>query len=235
MWWRWLLTEEDTGRPLADHQVDLAGAPGEFGAFADLYRYLRWHAAPDRRLASEAQIVARVGAWAAREVLGQPVCDAIIKAAPVTVRVTLPERAGFVLSWPLELAHAGGRPLAARGDVTFVYDLASGRLPQRHGRCRRREAWRPLRMLAVFSLPTQMSVLALRRERFELARLVRRIVARQRRRVELSVLQYGTTRDRLANVAQAGDGWDVLHLSGHGGRGELLLESGRVAGPGGHG
>ena len=224
VWWRWLLTEEDTGRPLADHQVDLAGAPGEFGAFADLYRYLRWHAAPDRRLASEAQIVARVGAWAAREVLGQPVCDAIIKAAPVTVRVTLPERAGFVLSWPLELAHAGGRPLAARGDVTFVYDLASGpAAPSAMGGAVG-EAGRPLRMLAVFSLPTQMSVLALRRERFELARLVRRIVARQRRRVELSVLQYGTTRDRLANVAQAGDGWDVLHLSGHGGRGELLLE-----------
>jgi len=82
---------------------------------------------------------------------------------------------------------------------------------------------RGLRMLAVFSLPTATSVLALRRERFELARLVRRI-ARQRRRVELSILQYGTTRERLAAVAEAGDGWDVLHLSGHGGRGQFLLE-----------
>ena len=79
-------------------------------------------------------------------------------------------------------------------------------------------------MLAVFSLPTAVSVLALRRERFELARLVRRIAARQRRRVELTVVQYGATRERLAAVAEAGDGWDVLHLSGHGGRGQFLLE-----------
>ena len=83
---------------------------------------------------------------------------------------------------------------------------------------------RGLRMLAVFSLPTATSVLALRRERFELARLVRRIAARQRRRVELTVVQYGATRERLAAVAEAGDGWDVLHLSGHGGRGQFLLE-----------
>ena len=47
--WRWLLTDEDTGVPRADHQVDLAGVPGEFAAFGDLYRYLRWNAVPDRR------------------------------------------------------------------------------------------------------------------------------------------------------------------------------------------
>ena len=91
------------------------------------------------------------------------------------------------------------------------------------GRAPRRRAG-GLRMLAVFSLPTATSVLALRRERFELARLVRRIAARQRRRVELTVVQYGATRERLAAVAEAGDGWDVLHLSGHGGRGQFLLE-----------
>ena len=27
--------------------------------------------------------------------------------------------------WPLELAHANGRPLAARGDVSLVYDLGT--------------------------------------------------------------------------------------------------------------
>lgn len=80
-------------------------------------------------------------------------------------------------------------------------------------------------MLAVFSLPTRTSVLALRRERFELTKLVQQIAARQRRRIELSVVQYGATRDRLAAVAEAGDGWDVLHLSGHGGRGQFLLET----------
>lgn len=57
--WRWLLT--DAGTALADHLVDLAGAPGDFAAFTDLYRYLRWHAAPDRRSGSEAQIAAGWG------------------------------------------------------------------------------------------------------------------------------------------------------------------------------
>src|SRR5580692_9586881 len=106
--WRWLLSDESTGEPLADHQVDLAAAPVEFAAFTDLYRYLRHYAVPDRRTASETDIAARVGAWAGEVVLGRAVCDAIVAAAPVTVRVIVPARAGFVLSWPLELAHAGG-------------------------------------------------------------------------------------------------------------------------------
>ncbi len=223
--WRWLLSEEDSGAPLADHRVDLVGGPGEFAAFTDLYRYLRHCAVPDRRTASETEIAARVGAWASEVVLGRAVCDAVVEAAPVTVRVVVPEQAGFVLSWPLELAHAGGRPLAARGDVTLAYDPAAdlaGRSPAGGSGCAPRG--RALRMLAVFSLPTAVSVLALRRERFELTRLVRRIAARQRRRVELTVVQYGATRERLAAVAEAGDGWDVLHLSGHGGRGQFLLE-----------
>ena len=75
--WRWLLSEEGTGAPLADHQVDLAGAPGEFAAFTDLYRYLRYNAVPDRRTASETEIAARVGAWAGEAVLGRAVCEAI--------------------------------------------------------------------------------------------------------------------------------------------------------------
>jgi hypothetical protein len=224
--WRWLLCQEATGAPLADHQVDLAGEPGEIAAFTDLYRYMRHYAVPDRRTASETEIAARVGAWAGEAVLGRAVGEAIVAAAPVTVRVVVPERSGFVLSWPLELAHAGGRPLAARGDVTLAYDLAppSAGRGQGGGPGAAPES-RGLRMLAVFSLPTAVSVLALRRERFELARLVRRIAARQRRRVELTVVQYGATRQRLAAVAEAGDGWDVLHLSGHGGRGQFLLET----------
>ena len=90
--WRWLLSEEDTGQPLADHEVDLGEAGDEYAAFTDLYRYLRWNAVPDRRTASEAQIVAQVGAWAGQQVLGQAIGEAIIDAAPVTVRVAVPGR-----------------------------------------------------------------------------------------------------------------------------------------------
>ena len=128
-----------------------------------------------------------------------------------------------MLGWPLELAHAGGRPLAARGDVTL-------RLRSRPVRSRRRVERATAGGGAVADAggvqlaDRRPSVLALRRERYELARLIRRIGARQRRRVELTLLQYGVTRERLAEIADSGDGWDVLHLSGHGGRGQFLLE-----------
>ena len=73
-----------------------------------------------------ARIVSDVGEWAGREVLGELVCQEIMAAAtagPVTLRVTANPPVDQVLLWPLELAHADGRPLAARGDVTFVYDI----------------------------------------------------------------------------------------------------------------
>ena len=174
------------------------------------------------------EITTQVGAWAGREVLGDAIGRAIAEAAPVGVRVVLPERAGFVLSWPLELAHAGNGSLTSQGNVTFCYELemASGRTPVSSPQpgARTAVAIDALRVLAVFSLPTESSVLASRRERYELSRLVRRIAARQRRQVTLSVVQYGVTRDRLAAMAEARDGWDVLHLSGHGGPGLFLLE-----------
>ena len=38
------------------------------------------------------------------------------------------------------------------------------------------------------------------------------------------MVQYGATRERLKEIADDGDGWDVLHLSGHGAGGVFLLE-----------
>jgi tetratricopeptide (TPR) repeat protein len=216
--WRWLLTDTDTGEPLADHEVDLDPASDEVAAFGDLYGYARSHAAPDRRTISETGIVERAGAWAGQALLGESVGAAIAAAAPVTVRVSAQAPTDFVLWWPLELAHADGAPLAARGDVTLVYDIA----PVQPGSGQAAAAG-PLRVLAVFSQPTRTSVLALRRERYALSRLIRRI-ARQRRMVELQVVQYGVTRERLASIVDSGGGWDVLHLSGHGGLGVFLLE-----------
>ncbi len=135
----------------------------------------------------------------------------------MTVRVQVPAGAEFLVFRPWELAHVDGVPLAARGDVALVYDLAGAS-----------QAKAPLgaalRMLAVFSLPTARTALALRRERYELSRLVRRVATKSRRRVELQVAQYGVTREKLADLAESGDGWDVLHLSGHGAAGQFLLE-----------
>jgi tetratricopeptide (TPR) repeat protein len=212
--WRWLLTDGDTGAPLADHEVALDPDAAEERAFGDVYGYARGYAAPDRRGEDEARLVGGLGAWAGRVLLGERVGAAVVRAAPATVRVT----AGFAVGWPLELAHVGGRPLAARGDVSFVYAPAGAPGPPKA------EAADVLRVLAVFSQPTKTSVLALRRERYELGQLIRRLATRRKRMVELTVVQYGVTRERLAEIADTGDGWDVLHLSGHGGPGAFLLE-----------
>ena len=82
-----------------------------------------------------------------------------------------------------------------------------------------------LRVLGLFSLPEGGgAALNLRRERFELARLVHEVAAVAGRGVELRVLQYGVTRERLRTVMREGPGWDVVHISGHGGRGAFVLE-----------
>jgi hypothetical protein len=78
-----------------------------------------------------------------------------------------------------------------------------------------------LRLLAVFSLPPAGSPLNLRRERQMLRALVRDLSGAA---IELHILQYGVTRDSLRRVLQEGDGWDLLHFSGHGLPGSLVLE-----------
>jgi hypothetical protein len=217
--WRWLLREEETGNPLADHAVSLDPGLDEVARFRDLYGYVRSYAAPDRRIEDGARFVGEAGAWAGRELLGESVGAAIVAEAPVTVRVAVPAALDFVLLWPLELAHAGGKPLAAQGDVTLVYDIA----PDAPARLKS-EVGDALRMLAVFSQPTRTSVLALRRERYALSRLIGRIAAHERAVVRLQVVQYGVTRGRLEQIADSSDGWDVLHLSGHGAGGVFALE-----------
>jgi hypothetical protein len=226
--WRWQLTDERSGAALADHTVDFDALAGdrEAEAFRDLYRFLRWNAVPDRRVESEAAWVDRLGRWIGEQVLGRSVGSAIAAQAPVTVRVQIPDAVGFLLYAPLELAHVGGVPLARRGDVSLVFDIGESSVA---GTTVPGVADVPVvgrfRMLAVFSLPTQSSALALRRERYELARLVRALAARARRIIELEVLQYGVTRQSLGERMTAGGGPDVLHLSGHGGSGVVLLEA----------
>jgi len=217
--WRWLLSDEETGNPIADHSVQLDPASDEVTRFRDLYDYVYSYAAPDQWAEDEARFVHAAGAWAGRELLGESIGSAIMAEAPVTIRVKVPAALDSVLLWPLELAHASGKPLAAQGDITLVYDV----LPNAPAR-RKSEVSNALRMLAVFSQPTKTSVLALRRERYALSQLIRRLTGRDRAMVQLQVVQYGVTRERLREIADSSDGWDVLHLSGHGAGGVFWLE-----------
>jgi hypothetical protein len=214
--WRWRLTDDDGGRFLADAQVRLDSGAWQFEAFGDLDDYLRWNAAPDRRTESEKELVAGVGAWIGECVFGD-VGRAMVKRAPVTVRVEVPAEAEVLAYRPLELAWVDGQPIGAQ-DVSMVIDMAGAeRRPSASIGDR-------LRMLAVFSLPVDASALNLRRERVELARLIDGIAVTRGKAVELRVVQYGVTRERLEDLMLEDEGWDVVHISGHGLPAGLLLE-----------
>src|SRR5262249_10128287 len=138
----------------------------------------------------------------------------LVRRQPVTVEVVIPDGAEFLLDRPLELSYVDGQPLARR-DVALVYTWAGD--PKRN----KEPVEAKLRILALFSMPSRGSVLALRRERYELAR---RIAELTNRAVELRVVQYGVTRERLTETVEEYPGWDVLHVAAHGTHGALILE-----------
>jgi hypothetical protein len=220
--WRWLLTDEDTGAALADHTVQVDRGTAEWAGFTDLYGWVKVNADPDpaRRIASESALVDRIGRWITTTLLGEPVVAAIAGEAPTTVRVQVPDELDLLRLRPLELAHHNGAPLAASGEVTFVYQLTDTVSAQRAGTAEQGR----VRMVAVFSQPDRTSMLALRRERYALTRLVRQLAATTRRAIDLEVLQYGVTRAILADRVAAEGGCDLLHISAHGSSDALLLE-----------
>ncbi|GAA1017950.1 hypothetical protein Aple_026690 [Acrocarpospora pleiomorpha] len=204
----------DSGRVLADHQVDLDVNAAEYEAFCDLFRHLARHRLPHDRVGSEAEAVDRVSAWISEQVLGRT----ILARLSGTVRVLVPRGAEFLLSRPLELARVSGVPLA-RKQVSLIYELDGHAKPYE-----KEDVAGSVRILALFSMPARSSVLALRRERYELTNTVRTIATKSRKAIELRVLQYGVTRERLAEAVEEYPGWDVLHVSGHGDVGTFLLE-----------
>ena len=215
--WHWVLTNA-RGEFLADHEVRLDRTSWEYEAFADLNGYLRWHVAPDRWVEQEAVIVTRVGEWVGQNVLGR-VGPVLVKWRPTTVRVLVPQEASQLMFLPLELGYVGGKPLAVQ-DVTLVMEcVAEGAV----GRSATPVGDR-LRVLGLFSLPTGGRALNLRKERRAFVEMFQEIGSVDRA-VDVRVLQYGVTRQRLRDVLEEGEGWDLIHVSGHGAPGELLLEA----------
>lgn len=138
-----------------------------------------------------------------------PVAD-LLAAHGGSVRLELPIEAAVLGYLPSELARVGGRTLAS-SRVTFVVDH------EPLTPIEKRPIGSRLRMLAIFSLPEDAGALNLRKERYALARLVHTIAQVNNKAVELRVLQYGATRQRLTDALLEAEGWDVVHLSGHGG------------------
>jgi CHAT domain len=217
--WCWRLTDAD-GAFLADHAVKLDPADRKYQALFDLPAYLRHYSAPDKRDADERRLLQEVGAWIGNTVLGRKIGEKILAHSfpPIVVRVVVPQSAEQLLVMPLEIAHARGKPLALQG-VCLVFE-APGTTPPTAEPIGDR-----LRLLALFSLPPAGSPLNLRRERQMLQTLVRRLIGGAGLAIKLRVLQYGVTRDSLRDALQEGDGWDIVHFSGHGLPGSLVLET----------
>lgn len=220
--WRWVL-EDDNGAFLGDHNVALDTSENEYQGFRDVGTYLRYY----DPIRDQKESIHEIGAWVGEHVFGslRDRLDPGGMGAATLVEVVLPEEAEALMAYPFELACLeSGRDFVDAG-IRFSYRLEAQRPPQTSNR---REA---LRILAVFSLPTQVSPLNLRRERYKLQKLVRQLRQIERKAVALRIIQYGATRDTLRDALEDGKGWDVVHLSGHGEQGMLLLEdeSGRPA------
>ncbi len=204
--WRWRLTGAQ-GELLAEHDVDLDEQEWQTIAFTDLHGYLRANADPDRRLTHEAELVVGVGAWLSERVLGQVALELARAGGPVLLDV--PQEAAELAYRPWELAMVDERPLVACR-VSFVVDARPNQAATVAGKAPVGER---LRMLAVFGVPDGTDELHPRGERFTLARQVHWIASANGKAIELRVLQYGTTRDRLREVLQDAEGWDVVHVS----------------------
>jgi hypothetical protein len=165
---------------------------------------------PDRRIAHEAEIVGDVGAWIGEQVLGA-VGAAMAAARPATVRVVVPAdppEAAQLMFVPLELGHSEGRPLAAQNVTLVMQHGANSSVPALVPVGER------LRVLGLFSTPTGGRPLNLRRERQALVRPFAEIGGLGRA-VDVRILQCGVTRQRLQDVLEEGEGWDLIHVSGH--------------------
>ncbi len=213
--WRWLLEEHD-GRFVADHTVRLDPASREYQGFCDLARYVDYNAP----LGDPGQLLLQLGAWIGEQVFGDLRTSLRDRARPPAeaVQVLVPDAAQALLERPFEITcFADGKRFDAAG-VRLIYQAEAAVSAAKAGGA-------DLRLLAVFSLPGRANPLNLRRERYQLEQLVRQLQQTRGVAVELRVLQYGATRQTLREALEEADGWDVVHLSGHGQRGELLLET----------
>lgn len=202
------------GNTLGYHSVRLDADTRERRAYLDLPHALR------RKLPNETEmeVLTTVGDWLGVNVFGT-LLQTIADNSPAglkTIEVVVPNAAHALLNLPLDAARYKGRTLAEQ-NIRLNYVVPNAPIPTP------KPTHDTLRMLAVFSLPSAESPLNLRQERYRLEEWVRGLRA-DGQAVELRVLQYGATRQTLADALSDGDGWDILHFSGHGTSGVLLLE-----------
>ena len=220
--WSWHLSDLG-GATIARSRVSIDRASSEYEGFVDLYNYLHWNAAPDRVRSDIDALVARVGRWVGETVLGGigPAIASRAVNSPVVALVRIPDDARKLFTLPFELAYVADRPLALH-NVSLVYQSSEETASRPVERSFERA---PLRILGIFSLPESEHALGLRDERLQLEAIANRLNRVDGKAVDLRVVQYGVTRERLRQILAEPDGWDVVHISGHGLPGGLILET----------
>ncbi len=218
--WRWLL-EDENGNFLADREVRLDTGAFEYRGYAELPEWLN---ANRDAYGGDRELLRCLGAWMGENVFGnlrENLLD--FPGQPAVVHVAVPENAADLLFRPFELAHLEGESSMVSMGVRFVYQTEDAD-KTRDKRTGAGAATDAVRVLAVFSLPRTASPLNLRRERYELKRLFESLASTSGLALQLRILQYGATRNTLKKALRESPGWDVVHFSGHGRQGAVLLE-----------
>jgi hypothetical protein len=213
--WRWRLLD-DAGGTVERHEVSVDADEWEWEALRDLPAAAKQQFDPADPIGAEALLASRIGRWTADRLLG-PVAARLAREAPAEVTLTVPAGADWLLGVPLSIAEVDGSTLAFRG-VVFAGSSAADAPAAKEPIGAR------LRVLAVFSVPVGQALLDLRRERKGLADLVTRLGQEKQLAIDLRILQYGVTKERLQGALAEKEGWDVVHFSGHGAAGRLALE-----------
>jgi len=219
--WLWRLKDGE-GNFIASQQVSLAEQGGEdchYRGYCDLPRYLDSY----RVVYGEKGALDRVGRWMGEHVLGnlRKKLGERLKAAGqmLPVRLVVPECASELVLRPLELAWLKeGKSLAEAG-ARLIWQR-EGQEATKHTK----DSDGPLRVLGVFSLPTDVSPLNLRKERVAFQGLLHTIAATGGVAIQPRVVQYGTTLGSLKKIISKHPGWDIVHFSCHGSQGNLWLE-----------
>ena len=192
----------------------------EYVAFNDLRAVPRGaNAASDTRQLDEQRILAEVGEWTTRDVLG-PIAEYLVLHSPCVAQVIVPREpasASTLFHRPLELAHVNGSStLGDAGRKLCVLVQRKGERPQSldQGTCSHSCALQPT---------ARYQSLALREERSALQALIREIS--ESRDIQIRILQFGATYEAVGEALDDGDGWDIVHFAGHGLAASITLET----------
>ncbi|WP_155126546.1 hypothetical protein [[Actinomadura] parvosata] len=201
--WRWELT--GASQPW-DRNVGLDSRADEYQGFHDTYAYLNHSTAAERTFRDDEARIKRLGDWIGNHAYDN---ELPVLIQDKLVRVQIQQNSTSLLGHAMDLARIGDRWLFDHL-AAFVHQSDSSGAKPFAGDKRKADT---ARVLAWFAEPDPSSPFTLHRERRQLEKV---IDDASQVPIELKVLQYGVTRDRLLAVIQEHPHWDVVHIASRG-------------------